>query len=71
MRFVLAAALVTMFALPASAQSFYIVQDSASKKCTIVTEKPTVTSSVVIGNKTYTTKSEAEGALKTTTVCTQ
>jgi hypothetical protein len=71
MRFVLAAALVAMFALPASAQSFYIVQDSASKKCTIVTEKPTVTSSVVIGNKTYTTKSEAEGALKTTTVCTQ
>ena len=72
MKFVLAAALVTMFALPASAQSFYIVQDAATKKCTVVSEKPTsTTSTVVVGNTTYTTKTEAEGAMKTTTVCTQ
>ncbi|MBM3545400.1 MAG: hypothetical protein FJX54_00490 [Alphaproteobacteria bacterium] len=71
MKFVLAAALVAAFALPASAQSFYIVQDAATKKCTVVSEKPTVTTTTVVGNTTYTTKTEAEGAMKTATVCTQ
>jgi hypothetical protein len=42
MKFI-AAALIAAFTGPAFAQSgFYIVQDTATKKCTIVSERPTV-----------------------------
>lgn len=70
MKFVLALAMLVAFTASASAQSFYIVQDAATKKCTVVTEKPTVTSMDVIGDTVYKTKTEAEAGLKTTTVCT-
>ncbi len=71
MKFVLALALLVAFTASASAESFYIVQDTATKKCTVVTEKPTVTSMVVIGDTVYKTKTEAEAGVKTTTVCTK
>lgn len=71
MKFVLALAMLVAFTASASAQSFYIVQDTTTKKCTVVTEKPTVTSTVVIGDTVYKTKTEAEAGVKTTKVCTQ
>lgn len=49
---------------------FYIVQDSSTKKCTIVDAKPTTTTTVVVGNGVYKTKTEAETAMKTVKVCT-
>ena len=63
--------MLVAFTASASAQSFYIVQDTTTKKCTVVTEKPTVTSTVVIGDTVYKTKTEAEAGVKTTKVCTQ
>ena len=46
----IAAALATAIAVPAFAQStateFYVVQDSSTKKCTIVDKKPTTTTTV-------------------------
>ena len=44
-RLVIAAALATAIAVPAFAQSteFYVVQDTTTKKCTIVDKKPTTT----------------------------
>ena len=68
---VIAAALLA-FAAPAFAQgSFYIVQDATTKKCTIVTERPTATTTTVVGpaGVTYTTRAEAEAGLKTVKVC--
>ena len=61
------------FATAAFAQtttSFYIVQDSSTKKCTIVDAKPTTTTTVVVGDGVYKTRTEAETALKTVKVCT-
>jgi len=47
------------------------VQDTETKKCTIVDKKPTVTTSVVVGDgKVYTTRTEAETSMKTVKVCT-
>ena len=47
------------------------MQDTTSKKCTIVDKKPTVTTSVVVGDgKVYTTRTEAETGMKTVKVCT-
>ena len=43
MKIVATAALVAAFTAPALAQAeFYVVQDTATKKCTIVDKKPTV-----------------------------
>jgi hypothetical protein len=57
---------------PALAQSsFYIVQDATTKKCTIVSERPTATTTTVVSPSgvTYTTRAEAEAGIKTVKVC--
>lgn len=69
-RIALAAAMIAAVATPALAQTFYVVQDTATKKCTIVEQKPTVSTMVVVGDgKVYKSRTEAEGAVKTITVC--
>jgi hypothetical protein len=59
------------FATPAFAD-FYVVQDSSTRKCTIVDKKPTTTTTTVVGGdgKVYTTRVEAENAMKTEKICT-
>ncbi len=71
-RVLIAAALVASFVAPAFAQEFYIVQDTATKKCTIVDKKPTVTTMTVVSpsGTVYKTKTEAETGMKTVKVCT-
>ena len=58
-------------ATPALAAEFYIVQDSGTKRCTIMDKRPTVQTQVVVGEngKTYTTREEADTAMKTVKVC--
>ena len=69
-RISMAATALLVCAVPASAQTFYVVQDTQTKKCTIVEQKPTVTTMVVVGDgKVFKTRTEAEGAVKTITVC--
>ena len=72
-RFVIAAALVTAIAAPAFAQSmtteYYVVQDSTTKKCTIVDKKPTTTTMVQVGPVMFKTRTEAETGMKTIKVC--
>ena len=74
LRIALAGVLVAGFALPALAQgtSFYVVQDPSTKHCQVVDVKPTATETTVIGGdgQMYKTRTEAEGAMGTTTVCT-
>jgi hypothetical protein len=72
-RILVTAALVCSFAGAAlAAEEFYIVQDTSTKKCTIVDKKPTVTTMTVVGptGTTYKTRSEAEAGMKTVKVCT-
>jgi hypothetical protein len=67
----IAAAAITAVASPAFAQSFYVVQDVKTKKCTITESKPTTTETTVVsGDTVYKTKSEAEAGMKTVKVCT-
>jgi hypothetical protein len=60
----------TLATAQAQTTEFYVVQDSSTKKCTIVEKKPTVTTTVVVGDGVYKTRSEAETAMKTVKVCT-
>ena len=72
MRTFIVAAALAAFVSPALAQSsFYIVQDTATKKCTIVSERPTSTTTTVVSpaGVTYTTRAEAEAGMKTVKVC--
>lgn len=69
---ILALAVSTALIVPAVAQAtFYIVQDTATKRCTIVKERPTSTTMVVVGEsgKVYTTEAEAQSAMRTVKVC--
>ena len=72
LRKILIAGAVTLgLTAPTLAAEFYVVQDTATKKCTIVDKKPTVTTSVVVGDgKVYTTRTEAETGMKSVKVCT-
>jgi hypothetical protein len=70
-RLIMTAAIVA-FAAPGLAQSgFFIVQDATTKKCTIVSERPTTTTTTMVGpaGVTYTTRAEAEAGMKTVKVC--
>ena len=72
-KYLIAAGLAFTFATSAFAQTteYYVVQDSATKKCTIVDKKPTTTTTVVVGDgAVYKTRTEAESAMKTVKVCT-
>ena len=68
-KFIAAAALVVAFAMPAfAANEFYLVQDTTSKKCSIVEAKPTVGTMTVVG-AVHKTKIEAETAMKADKSC--
>lgn len=73
-RVIIAIALAGAFGLPAFAQTteFYVVQDTSTKKCTIVDKKPTVSTMTVVSpaGTVYKTRAEAEAGMKTVKVCT-
>lgn len=72
MKRLIAAAVAATVATPALAQGFYIVQDTTTKKCTIVNERPTVSTQTIVspGGTVYTTRAEAEAGMKTVKICT-
>lgn len=71
LKVVLAAALAVSFSAPVLAEEFYVVRDTTTKKCTIVSQKPTTTTVTVVGDTVYKTKTEAESGMKTVKVCTE
>jgi hypothetical protein len=69
-RLLIAAAGLVAFVTPSLAAEFYIVQDTATKRCTIVEQRPTTQTMVVVGPGTaFTTRTEAEAGMKTVKVC--
>lgn len=72
MKTILALVFTTALVVPAAAQAtFYIVQDTATKRCSIVKERPTTPTMVIVGDsgKVYTTEAEAQSAMRTVKVC--
>ena len=70
-RTLLAGAIAVAFAGTAFAQTteYYVVQDTSTKKCTIVDKKPTTTTTVVVGDGVFKTRTEAETGMKSIKVC--
>jgi hypothetical protein len=54
----------------AVAAEFYVVRDTTTKKCTVVDAKPTSTTTTIVDNGVFKTKTEAETGMKTMKVCT-
>ena len=69
---IIAAAVLTAVAAPAFADSYYVVQDAKTKKCTIVDKKPVDTTTTVVSpsGTIYKTRAEAETGMKSVKVCT-
>jgi len=69
MKLITAAALVVAFAIPAfAAEEFYLVQDTATKHCSIVEVKPTESTMKVVA-AAHKTRAEAEAAMKADKSC--
>ncbi len=49
-------------------EEYYVVRDPATKKCRIVDQKPTTTTTIV-DNGIFETRTEAETGMKTIKVC--
>ena len=60
----------TAIAQTSMAAEFYVVRDATTKKCTVVDTKPTTTTTTIVDNGTFKTKTEAETSMKTMKVCT-
>src|SRR3954468_13567839 len=75
-RILTAAAISASLILPSVAafaqDSYYVIQDVKTKKCTITDKKPVATEATVVGpdGVIYKTRTEAETAMKTVKVCT-
>jgi len=72
MKTAFALAISAALVVPAAAQAtFYVVQDTATKRCTVVKERPTTKTMVIVGDsgKVYTTEAEAQSAIRTIKVC--
>ena len=70
MRLLIAAAGLVAFVTPSLAAQYYIVQDTTTKRCSIVEQRPTTTTMTIVGPGTaYTTRTEAETGMKTVKAC--
>ena len=71
--YILTALAIVGFSTPAFAEEWYIVKEKEGKTCTVVKEKPTVETTVIVNEdgEVYTTEVEAqEGMKKKTKICT-
>jgi hypothetical protein len=66
---VVAFTVTSAFAQTAVTSEYYVVRDATTKKCTIVDKKPTTTT--VVDNGVFKTRTEAETGMKTMKVCTE
>jgi len=73
-RILITCAIATFAITQAAAQTavptnFYVVKDTATKKCTVVDAKPTSSTMQVVDNGQFPTKEQAETAMKTIKEC--
>jgi len=60
LKYVLPLAALTAMTAPAFAAEYYVVRDPDTKKCRVVESRPADAKIVVMGNKAFVTKDEAE-----------
>ncbi len=69
-KYLLAAALIGAFAVPAfAATTYYVAQDAKTHKCSVSDKKPDGTTMMMIGTASYPTQAAAETAMKAAKEC--
>ena len=68
---VVAFTVTSAFAQTTVSSEYYVVRDATTKKCTIVDKTPTTTSTTVVDNGAFKTRTEAETGMKTMKVSTE
>ena len=63
------AALALVIASPAFAAEYYVVQNAASKKCSVAAKKPTSDKVTLVGDGAYKSRKEAQTALTAADAC--
>jgi hypothetical protein len=71
MKAIIGSLLLAAIATPTMAAEFFIVQDTNTHHCTIVDKRPAEKTMTIVGDngKTFTTREEANTAMKTVKVC--
>jgi hypothetical protein len=70
MKYALCAIALAALATPALAASeFYVVQDTATNKCSVVEQRPTAANMKLVGTTVYKTQIEADIGMKADKVC--
>ena len=59
-KYVLSIAALAAMSAPAFAAEFYVVRDPDTKQCRVVETRPTDTKILVLGDKVFTTRDEAQ-----------
>jgi hypothetical protein len=59
-KYVLSIAALAAMSAPAFAAEFYVVRDPDTKQCRVVETRPTDTKIVVLGDKAFATRDEAQ-----------
>lgn len=72
-KLLLSTAVVAFTVTSAFAQTteFYVVRDATTKKCTIVDKKPATTTTTIVDNGTFKTRTEAETGMRSIKVCSE
>jgi hypothetical protein len=73
MKILVSAGLLAGFVAQATAAEFYVIQDSSTKRCTVVDKRPTVKTETVVGEngRVYSTREEATTAMGKEKICTE
>jgi hypothetical protein len=69
-KMMIAGVAVATFAAPAlAATEFFVAKDAATQKCAVMDTKPDEKAAMAVGTVSYTTKEDAEAAMKTAPEC--
>jgi hypothetical protein len=69
-KMMIAGVVVATFAAPAlAATEFFVAKDAATQKCAVMDTKPDEKAAMAVGTVSYTTKEDAEAAMKAAPEC--
>jgi hypothetical protein len=68
-KILLAVAGIVVLTTPAFSDQFYIVQDTATKRCAVTEQPPAEGAGVVVGDGAYADRGSAEADMKTIHAC--
>jgi hypothetical protein len=69
MKAILAGAVLTTVLVSPALADYFIVQDATTKRCTIVEQRPAPGLGIIVGDRGFGVRLEAENHMKTVEVC--